>query len=141
MKDKTSIILSGNVYVSDSLATHHPEHKLPGIIQRGDIKIAAHLDERGRANLNKKTKKARLRSYSGFFTALLFDGHSWRTFQISDIVKSDARYTSQKYKHLQIGSVIWKLERACGLIAVADQGIYVLQPIATELTRCLSPPR
>jgi hypothetical protein len=142
MTDKAPITLSGKVYVGVYLAPYYPEHKLPpaAVLQRGDIKVDSHLDDRGRANRNSKTKKGRMRGYSGYFTGLLWDGEGWRKFKIADIVEHDGWYTSQKFKQMKIHSVIWKLERVGGRIAVAGDGTFLLSAQAQAVVEAPPPP-
>ncbi len=140
MTDKAPITLSGKVYVGVYLAPYYPDHKLPNVVQRGDIKVDAHLDERGRANRNSKTKKGRMRGYSGFFTGLLWDGNAWRKFKIADIVEHDGWYTSQKFKQMKIYSVIWKLQRVAGRVAVAGEGAFVLSAQTQAVVEAPPPP-
>jgi hypothetical protein len=130
---KDPIVLSGKVYVGDYLAPYYPERKLPAQLQVGDIKVDSHLDERGRANREAKTAKARKRGYSGYFTGLLWDGTGWRRFSIRAIVGADGWYTSQKWKREKIYGVFWSLEGIGGRIAVFGDGTYELAPKGTVI--------
>ncbi|MFN8554636.1 MAG: hypothetical protein U0103_24460 [Candidatus Obscuribacterales bacterium] len=125
-KDTNSIVLTGKVYVAAYLAPYYPRYKLPDQLQRGDIKIDSHLDEQGRANRASKTRKGRLRGYSGFFTGVVYDGESWRKFDIAAIVGSSVRYCNQSTKAENIHSVLSRLEAKAGLIAVYGIGTYLL---------------
>ena len=140
MTDKAPITLSGKVYVGVYLAPYYPDYKLPNVVQVGDIKVDAHLDDRGRANRNSKTKKGRMRGYSGFFTGLLWDGEAWRKFRIASIVEHDGWYTSQKFKQMKIHSVIWKLQRVAGRVAVAGDGAFVLSAETQAVVEAPPPP-
>lgn len=125
-KDTNPIVLTGKVYVAAYLAPYYPRYKLPDQLQRGDIKIDCHLDEQGRANRDSKTRKGRLRGYSGFFTGVVYDGESWRKFDIAAIVGSSVRYCNQSTKAEKIPSVLSQLEAKAGLIAVYGLGSYLL---------------
>ncbi len=137
---KDPIVLSGKVYVGDYLAPYYPERKLPAQLQVGDIKVDSHLDERGRANREAKTAKARKRGFSGYFTGLLWDGAGWRRFSIRAIVGSDGWYTSQKWKREKIYGVFWSLEGIGGRIAVFGDGTYELAPQGTVIEAPPPPP-
>lgn len=125
-KDRDPIVLTGKVYVAAYLAAYYPRHKLPITLQRGDIKIDSHLDERGRANRKSGTRKGRLSGYSGFFTGVVYDGESWRKLSIAAIVGSSARYCNQATKAENIVSVIARLQLKGGLTAIYEQGSYLL---------------
>ncbi|RTL39154.1 MAG: hypothetical protein EKK48_19080 [Candidatus Melainabacteria bacterium] len=125
-KDTDPIALTGKVYVAAYLAPYYPRYKLPDQLQRGDIKIDCHLDEQGRANRAGKTRKCRLRGYSGFFTGVVYDGESWRKFDIAAIVGSSVRYSNQSTKAEKIPRVLSQLEAKAGLIAVYGIGSYLL---------------
>jgi len=116
-KDRSPIVLTGNVFVNEHLAREFPDYKQPGTPVRGDIIIHSHLDERGRRNLELKratkrpTRKTRYLTLSGYFTALLHDGENWRTFHIDQLVGGDGWYTSQKFKQMKIHGVVFELSR------------------------------
>lgn len=137
---KDPITLSGKVYVGEYLAPYYPERKLPAQLQPGDIKVDSHLDERGRANRDAKTAKARKRGFSGYFTGLLWDGEGWRRFKIRDIVGSDGWYTTQRWKREKIHGVFWSLESVAGRIAVVGDGAYELAPKGTVAEAPPPPP-
>ncbi len=125
-KDTDPIVLTGKVYVAAYLAAHYPRYKLPVQVQRGDIKLDCHLDEQGRVNRASKTKKGRLRGYSGFFTGVVYDGESWRRFKIDTIVGRTARYCNQKDKGEKILGVISRLQLQVKLTAFCKDGSYLL---------------
>lgn len=125
-KDTDPIVLSGKVYVAAYLAAHYPRYKLPVQVQRGDIKLDCHLDEQGRVNRASKTKRARLRGYSGFFTGVVYDGDSWRKFKIATIVGNRARYCNQRDKGEKILGVISRLQLQGELTAFYKEGSYLL---------------
>lgn len=125
-KDTAPIALTGKVYVAAYLAPYYPRYKLPDQLHRGDIKIDSHLDEQGRANRASKTKKGRLRGYSGFFTGVVYDGESWRKFEIAAIVRS-VRYSNQVEKAEKIHSLLSQLEAKAGLIAVYGTRTYLIE--------------
>ncbi|CAN5673025.1 hypothetical protein BH10CYA1_BH10CYA1_42360 [soil metagenome] len=137
---KEPITLSGKVYVGDYLAPYYPERKLPAQLQVGDIKVDSHLDDRGRANREAKTAKARKRGFSGYFTGVLWDGAAWRRFAIRTIVGSDGWYTSQKWKRDKIYGVFWSLEAIAGRVAVVGDGTYELSPKGTVAEAPPPPP-
>lgn len=137
---KDPITLSGKVYVGRFLAPYYPERKLPDQLQVGDIRVDSHLDDRGRANREAKTAKARKRGFSGYFTALLWDGVDWRRFAIRTIVGADGWYTSQKWKRDKIHGVFWSLEGIVGRVAVVGDGTYELSPKGTVVETPPPPP-
>lgn len=140
---KDPITISGKVYVGVYLAPYYPERKLPAQadLQVGDIKVDSHLDDRGRANREAKTAKARKRGFSGYFTGVLWDGCAWRRFSIRAIVGSDGWYTSQKWKREKIHGVFWSLEGIAGRIAVVGDGTYELSPKGTVIEAPPPPPQ
>lgn len=133
MTDKAPVTISGKVYVCRYLAPHYPERKLPDVLKHGDIRVDSHLDERGRANRQANTKKARMRGFSGYFSAMLWDGENWRRFKIAKIVGPDGYYSTQRMKQEKIHGVFWSLESIAGRVAVVGDGAY-------ELTAKDSPP-
>jgi hypothetical protein len=135
---KDPITLSGKVYVGRFLAPYYPERKLPEQPQVGDLRVDSHLDDRGRANRDAKTAKARKRGFSGYFTALLWD---WRRFAIRTIVGADGWYTSQKWKRDKIHGVFWSLEGIGGRVAVFGDGTYELAPKGTVVEPPPPPPQ
>jgi hypothetical protein len=122
-KSNLPIALTGNVFVNEHLARRFPEYKAPQSFSQGDVIIHSHLDERGRKNLQLKnatrrpTRKTRYLTLSGYFTALIFDGQSWRAFRIGDLVGGDGWYTSQRFKELKIHGVVFILEKLKGRTA------------------------
>jgi hypothetical protein len=134
---KQPLVLSGNVYVKDevdllALAEEDPE-SLPDLIREdvagserlssGDLKVYPQLDAQGRMAVRGGHTN---HGYSGYFAASIFDGVSWRRFDLRTIVPvEESGFAAQKDKGAALDRIRERVASARGrqcVWGVAEEG-------------------
>lgn len=112
-KEPDPIVLSGRVFVAKLLAHDRPDLEAPAKASTGDLKLLTVPASRAGGKAKEK-----LQHYTGFFTAYLSDGTSWRKFNLRAGAAVKATYVSNADRQHKLEKAIAQLRTLTGRTAV-----------------------
>lgn len=136
-------VLTGVVYVQGALEGDFPRRTVGRNVQCGDLRLHAHLDEKG---MRARARGFCRAGYSGFIRASLYDGKAWRKFMLALYVDAGKRHFEQNADRARNAwSIILALQalkgRSCiyrdGAFACAELPVVKPEPVqpATPLPK------
>lgn len=115
-------VLTGVVYVQGVLESDFPRRTVGKNAQSGDLRLHAHLDEKGVRARSRGFCRA---GYSGNIRASLYDGKAWRKFMLALYVAGPKRHFEQNAERSKNAwSVILALQALKGRSCVYRDGAF-----------------
>lgn len=122
MTKQATPVLTGVVYVQGVLESDFPRRTIGKNAQCGDLRLHAHLDEKG---LRARSRGFCRAGYSGNIRASLYDGKAWRKFMLALYVTGPKRHFEQNAERSKNAwSVILALQALKGRSCVYRDGAF-----------------
>ena len=137
MTSRTNPVLTGVVYVQGALEGDFPRRTVGRNAQCGDLRLHAHLDEKG---LRARSRGFCRAGYSGYIRASLYDGKAWRKFMLALYVEPGKRHFEQNAdRSRNAWSIILALQALKGRHCVYRDGAFACTDAPVEKTVVSAP--
>jgi|SRR5579885_3099337 len=129
MKGRTSIIMTGCIYVIGALADVFPSRALGRRVSAGDVKLWCHM---------RRSTGSGYSVAAGRFRAAVFDGGNWRTFKLNFVADEDAYYSGFSDREHKARRCFAALAKLKGQTAYWREGTYgIVSTIKAEPPPCV----